>query len=229
MSRRLAVPPLLAAATGALLLLAGCSADPLNVVILNARAPGEKCDFLDSTLFVARGTLDFRPGGDALFFGYFQAFSWENQMQPPVINVSGDKVDPGGGNDFIGDTIVYDYQYSDPAVTLASETQNVREAISAGATPDKNFMGADLIQPKALAALNASLTPTAQTLVVTFQMFGKTAGGTSKHTNKVSFPLTVYNSAPGVNILPCPTGTKLYLGPCGVAGRDAPVQCVSAQ
>jgi len=89
-------------------------------------------------------------------------------------------------------------------------------------------MGADLIQPKALAALNASLTPTPQTLVVTFQMFGTTTGGTSKHTNKVSFPLTVYNSAPGVPIS-CGTGTKLYLGPCGVPGRDAPVQCVAAQ
>lgn len=227
MSRRLAVPPLLAVATGAVLLLGGCSADPLSVVILNARAPGDKCDFSDATLFVARGSLDFRPGGDALSSGYFQAFSWENQMQPNPISVNGDTVDPGGGNDFIGDSIVYEYQYSDPNVVLPTETQNVREAISAGAKPTENFMGAELIQPNALGALDATLTPVGQTLVVTFQMFGKLAGGTSKHTNKVSFPVTVYNSSPG-NPISCGTGLKVYKGPCGTAGRDAPVQCVPA-
>ena len=226
MSRRLAVPPLLAVATGAVLLLAGCSADPLSVVILNARAPGDKCDFKDATLFVMRGSLDFRPGSSALSSGYFQAFSWENQMQPNPISVNGEVVDPGGGNDFIGDTIVYEYQYSNPNLVLPSETQNVREAISAGAKQDENFMGAELIQPGALVALDASLTPATETLVVTFQMFGKIAGGTSKHTNKVSFPLTVYKS--GTTPIDCTLfpGTKLYTGPCGEPGRDAPVQCV---
>ena len=227
MIRRMAVRPLLAVSAAAVLLLAGCSADPLNVIILNARAPGDKCDFKDPTLFVSRGTLDFRPGGGATGAGYFQAFSWENQMQPTEITVNGSTVDPGGGNDFIGDTMVFQYQYTDPNVTLPNETQNVREAISAGADPTANFMGADLIQPGALTALDTTLGPAAQTLLATFQMFGKTAGGTSKYTNKVSFPVTVYNSAPGLPIT-CPAGTKLYLGPCGVAGRDAPVQCVSA-
>jgi len=225
MSRRLAVPLLLAVATGAALLLTGCSADPLSVIILNARAPGDKCDFKDSTLFVIRGSLDFRPGGSALGAGYFQAFSWANQMQANPISVNGQVVDPGGGNDFIGDTIVYDYQYSNPSVVLASETQNVREAISAGALATDNFMGAELIQPAAATALDATLGPTPETLVVTFQMFGKIAGGTSKNTNKASFPVTVYKS--DTTPISCPVGTKLYLGPCGVAGRDAPVQCVA--
>ena len=106
MSRRMAVRPLLAVSALALLALAGCTADPLNVVILNARAPGDKCDFSDATKFVARGSLDFNIDGEALGAGYFQAFSWENQMQPHPIQVNGSTVDPGGGNDFIGDTIV---------------------------------------------------------------------------------------------------------------------------
>jgi hypothetical protein len=224
----MAVRPLLAMSAVALLTLAGCTADPLNVIILNARAPGDKCDFKDATLFVSRGTLDFRAGGGALANGYFQDFSWENQMQPQPITVNGSTVDPGGGNDFIGDTMVYEYQYSDPAVSLPNETQNVREAISAGGNPTDNYMGADLIQPGALTTLNTTLGTTAQTLLVTFQMFGKTAGGTSKHTNKVSFPVTVYNSDP-TSAISCPTGTKLYVGPCNVAGRDAPVQCVASQ
>ena len=223
MSRRLAVPPLLAVATGAVLLLTGCSADPLSVVILNARAPGTACDFKDASLFVARGSLDFRPGSVALTSGYFQAFSWENQMQPSPLSVNGQLVDPGGGNDFIGDSIVYEYQYSDPNLVLPTETQNVRESISAGAKPDQNYMGAELIQPNALGALDASLTPTGQTLLVTFQMFGKLAGGTSKHTNKVSFPLTVYKS--DTTPITCGTGLKLLTTPCG-SGRDSQVQCV---
>jgi len=226
MSRRLAVPPLLAVATGAALLLTGCTADPLSVVILNARAPGDKCDFKDPTLYVIRGSLDFRPGGSALAAGYFQAFSWSNQMQANPISVNGEVVDPGGGNDFIGDTIVYEYGYSDPSVVIAPETQNVREAIAAGGLPEANFMGAELIQPGAATALDTTLGPTGQTLVVTFQMFGKIAGGTSKNTNKASFPLVVHKSS--TTPITCPAGTKLYVGPCGVAGRDAPVQCVAS-
>lgn len=221
MSRGNPVLPLAALATAAALLLAGCSADPLNVIILNARAPGDKCDFSDATLYVERGSLDFRPGSSA---GYFQAFSWSNQLQSSPISVGGQVVDPGGGNDFIGDSIVYEYQYSDPAVTLSPETENVRAVISAGATADKNFMGASLVQPKAYAALNASLTPAAQTLLVTFQMFGKLAAGGSKHTNKVTFPLTVYKS--DTTVLTCGVGFKIFTGPCNSPGRDAPVQCV---
>ncbi len=225
MSPRLRVLPL---GTLALLLLAGCSADPLSVVILNARAPGDKCDFSDATLYAERGSLDLRPyvqGGATLVSGsYGQVFSWENQLQPNPISVNGQIVDPGGGTDFIGDTIVYEYQYTDPSVALASETQNIRAVIQAGGDPTKNSVGAQLIQPNAFAAINASALGTAgQTLLVTFQMFGKLAAGTSKHTNKVSFPLTLYRSDPST--LTCPVGQVPNGGACGVPGRDQLVQC----
>jgi hypothetical protein len=229
MSRRSGRLPLAALGTAAALLLAGCSADPLNIVILNARAPGDKCDYSDGTLFVEGGSLDFRPWTDAagnsgVSAYYGQAFSWENQMLPSPITVNGQIVDPGGGSDFIADSIVYTYQYSDPNVVLQSETSNIRASISAGGTADKNYMGAQLIQPLASAALNASLTPTSQTLLVTFQVFGKTVAGGSKYTNKASFPLYVYKS--DTTTLVCPTGTVLSVGPCLEPGRDAPVHCV---
>jgi hypothetical protein len=228
----MAVRPLLAVSALALLLLAGCSADPLNVVVLNARAPGDKCDFKDATLYVERGTVDFTVWQDASGnFGqarsYFQAFSWENQMQPTEIQVNGATVDPGGGNDFIGDTIVYEYQYTDPNVALAPETQNVRAVIAAGGNPTDNYMGADLIQPQAAAALDNTLTPTGQTLLTTFQVFGKTAGGTSKHTNKVSFPLTVYKTS--TTTVSCVSPMVLFSTSCGIPGRDAPVHCIKGQ
>ena len=231
MIRRLAIPPLLAVATGAVLLLSGCSADPLNIIILNARAPGDKCDFKDATLYVEGGAVDFTPWQDVNGnFGqttsYFQAFSWENQLQPNPISVNGQVTDPGGGNDFIGDTIVYEYQYTDPSVVLASETQNVRAVISAGGLPTNNYMGADLIQPKAALALDNTLGPAAQTLLVTFQMFGKTSSGASKHTNKASFPVTVYKL--NTTTVSCPSGYKLFTTSCGIPGRDASVYCVKS-
>ena len=40
MSRGKRVLPIVAIGTAAVLLLGGCSADPLNIIILNARAPG---------------------------------------------------------------------------------------------------------------------------------------------------------------------------------------------
>ena len=232
MSRGNRVLPIVAIGTAAVLLLGGCSADPLNIIILNARAPGDKCDFSDASLYTMGGSLDFRQWVDlnnnnGITAYYFQQFSWENQLQPNPISVNGQVTDPGGGNDFIADTIVYDYQYTDPNVTLGQEIANVRAVIPAGGLQDKNRMNADLIQPKASAALLATLTPTPQTLLVTFQAFGKLAAGASKHTNKVTFPLTVYNSAPG-NPLSCPTGYVLYGGPCGVPGRDAVVHCIKS-
>jgi len=220
MSRRTSRLPGGALGMAAALVLAGCSADPLNVIILNARAPGDKCDFSDPTLYVEGGSQDFRNG----YTSFFQAFSWENQMLPLPISVNGQVVDPGAGNDFIGDTIVYSYQYTDPNVVLSPETQNIRASITAGGLPDKNFMGAQLIQPRAAAALDATLTSTPQTLLVTFQMFGKTVAGAGKNTNKVSFPLTVYKSAP--TALTCTTGFIVSGGPCGIPGRGAPVQCI---
>jgi hypothetical protein len=211
--------------------LTACSADPLNIVILNARAPGDKCDFEDATLYTTRGQVDYRqfvdPNGNAGQSAYyFQQFSWENQLQPNPISVNGELVDPSGGNDFIADTIIYDYQYTDPSVTLEQEIANVREVIPAGAKPEDARMLAELIQPKAATALNATLTATPQTLLVTFQVFGKLVAGTPKYTNKVSFPVTVFKSAPAP--LVCPAGSVLFVGPCGDPGRDTVVHCIKS-
>ena len=223
--------PLAALGPLLVLLLAGCSADPLNVLILNARASGDKCDFSDVTLYTEGGSLDFRPwvdsnGNPGQTVSYFQVFSWENQMLPSPITVNGQVVDPGGGNDFVGDSIVYSYQYSDPNVVLSPETQNIRAVISAAGTGDNNSVGAQLVQPLASAALNSTLGPSPQTLLVTFQIFGKNGAGVSKNTNKVSFPLTVYKT--DTTALTCTNPLKLFTGGCNAPGRDSPVHCVSA-
>ena len=63
MSRRSGRLPLAALGSAAALLLAGCSADPVNVIILNARAPGDKCDYSDNSLFVEGGADSCRYRG----------------------------------------------------------------------------------------------------------------------------------------------------------------------
>ena len=231
MRTRLRTPvarPLIATA---MLLLAACSADPLNIVVLSARAPGDTCEFDDDTLYVSRGSLDLTPYLVGLTpvttNRYYQVFSWQNNLQPAPLSVGGQVVDPGQGNNFIADSIVYEYQYSDPSVVLATETANMHAVISAGGTSTDNSVPADLIQPQAFAAINAStaIDSSNQTLLVTFQIFGRLAAGGSKNTNKVSFPLTIRRLS--TTPVSCPPGQVVNGGACGVPGRDIPVSCIS--
>jgi len=226
MKRRIPLQPL--ALLG--LLLAACSADPNHVVILNARAPGQNCDFSDDTKYVTDGSLDLRPyleGGVTLATTqYRQIFSWENNLQRIQTSVNGQVLDNGTGNDFIADSIVYEYQYTDPSITLATETANLRAVITAGAQTTNNSVGADLIQPAASAAIanSTAIDTKAQTLLVTFQIFGKLVAGNSLHTNKVTFPVSVVRSS--TTPLDCGAlGLVPNGGPCGIPGRDQYVSC----
>ena len=221
------IPALLAAG----LFLICCSAEPLNIVILSARAPGTSCDFSDDTKYVSRGSLDlaqysFLPdaGSPEVSDRFYQVFSWENNLQSIPLSVGGQVVDPGSGNEFIADTAVYEYQYSDPSVVLSPEQANMHAVIASGGDSKDNSVPADLLQPKAFAAINAStaINTSNQTLLVTFQLSGRTLAGASQVTNKVSFPLTIYRST--TNIITCPTGTQ-PTGECSTPGRDGNVVC----
>jgi len=212
------------------LLLASCTADPLNVVVLSARAPGDKCEFDDNTKYVEGGSVDFRPyiiNGVTTFTGFYgQIFAWENNMQAVETTVNGQPVDNGTGNDFVADSVVYEYQYTDPSVTLAAETENIHAVITAGGLAANNTVGVSLIQPNASTAIgnSATIDTSAQTLLVTFQIFGKLVAGTSKHTNKVSFPVTVYRSS--TTALDCASQALVVNGGvCNIPGRDQAVSC----
>jgi hypothetical protein len=213
-------------------LISACSADDVSVIVLSARAPGTNCDFTDDTLYVSRGSLDLRPylpatgAAPVTSNQYYQVFSWESNLTSTPVSVNGQVVDPGAGNTFVADSAVYSYQYSDPSVTLANETQNMRALITPGGTSKDNSVPAELIQPKAFAAISAStaIDTAPQTLLVTLQYFGSLTAGGSKHTNKVSFPLTIYRSSTAP--LDCfSQGLVPAGGPCRVPGRDQDVSC----
>ncbi len=231
MRTRLRLPVGLPLIAMAMLLLAACSADPLNIVVLSARAPGDQCEFDDDTLYVSRGSLDLTPFtiGTATFVQnrYYQVFSWQNNLQPNPVSVGGQIVDPGEGNSFIADNVVYEYQYSDPSVTLANEAANMHAIISAGGSAQDNSVPADLLQPQAFTAINNSsaIDTSAQTLLVTFQIFGRLAAGGAKYTNKVTFPLTIRRLS--TTPVTCPAGQKVNGGVCGFPGRDIAVSCIS--
>jgi hypothetical protein len=227
MKRRISLLPLA-------MLVAACTADPNQIVILSARAPGDKCDFTDNTKYVSDGSLDLRPyiigtppnTQTVVSTGYFQIFGWENNNQSVETTVNGQVVDNGNGNDFIADSVVYEYQYTDPAVTLATEAANMHAVVTAGALATTNTVGADLIQPGAYTKIAAStgIDTSAQTLLVTFQIFGKLVAGRADHSNKVSFPLSLYRSS--TVPLDCPSqGLVINGGPCNIPGRDQPVSC----
>jgi hypothetical protein len=225
--------------------LAACSSDQLGVVVLSARAPGDKCDYADDTVYVSSGSVDFRPyktgpfGGIAQTTNFFQIFSWKNQLQQIPLTVNGQVVDPGGGNDFITDIAVYSYRLSDDSATIPDQIENLHAVAAAGTDTSKSDVPANLIQPGAAAILDPILTPVAKTLLVTFHYEGKTAAGASLHTNDVSFPVFVYKSGDGTALdcfqgVPNPDGgspipTTLQTGTCGIPGKNADIACISAQ
>ena len=59
---------------------------------------------------------------------------------------------------------------------------------------------------------------------MTVYVSGKLTGGNSLTTNKVSFPVTVYQSAS--TTLTCPTGT-VPSSTCGEVGRSSDIVCVT--
>jgi len=229
---------------GVVLALAACSSDPLNVVVLSARAPGDKCDYSDDSKYVSSGSVDFRPykigpgSGEFQTTNFYQVFSWSSNLQKIPLTVNGQVVDPGSGNDFITDIAVYSYRLSDGSATIPDQIENLHAIAPAGADPTKNSVPANLIQPGAAAILDPILTPVTKTLLVTFHYEGQTTAGASLHTNDVSFPLFVYKS--GTTVLDCfqgvpnpdggsPITTTLQTGTCGIPGKNADIACIPAQ
>ena len=221
--RHLLLLPLVAAA-------AACSAQPsISVVVTAARAPGDNCDFSDPTKYVEGGAVDMSVFGAAS--SYFQVFSWESQLQQISTTVNGDVIASSQANTFVANRVELSYILvggTNPPNGLI----NMSATITAGATPDKNSVGVELLTGDAAAAAAAVVTPgTSTTLLVTFQIAGNLVSGASASTNPITFPLTLFSCDPAALNHNCAAATQQPLScpqpnyhsqttTCNIPGRD---------
>jgi hypothetical protein len=225
--KSLRLPLLLVSAA---VLAPACSATKDNsIVVTSARAPGDKCDFGDPTLYVESGAIDIAAFGNAS--SYVQVFSWENDLQQISTTVNGDTISGPTLNTFIATQVNLSYVLVGAATSPPPGINNMNATITAGATPDKNSVGVEFLTQQAATFLNAAIpvpapggiTPS-QTLLVTFQIVGALVGGSAAATNPVTYPLTVFKATPpDPGTLTCPgTTNPHFFSTCGIAGRDGP-------
>jgi hypothetical protein len=212
--RHLVLLPMLAAA-------AACTAEKdISIVVTAARAPGDTCGFTDPTLYVEGGAIDMSVFGPAS--SYFQVFSWESQLQQISTTVNGDTIASSQANTFIANRVQLSYILvggTNPPNGLI----NMSATIVAGATPDKNSVGVELLTPEAAQAGNtATLAGGSQTLLVTFQIAGNLVSGASSMTNPITYPLTLFRSGYDAATNTCPPGETTHVTSCNIPGRDIP-------
>ncbi len=164
------------------------------------------------TVGIAGGSLDLSGNTS-----YILQWTVESTLQQLSNNISGESAFQGPQrNDWISNAVVYSYS-TVPALTppLADEIQPYSWRIAAGASTG-SFIGMQMIGPTATNRLIASVgVGTVVQLVVTFYLQGQLASGQKLNTNKVTYPIWIYNSGfPG-----CAAGVKrIPSGPCGTAG-----------
>jgi hypothetical protein len=219
----------------ALMVASGCTAPPdQSIIVSSARAPGQACDFSDSTKYVEGGALDLSV--PPLYQSYYQVFSWENDLQNISVTVTS-QITSETPNTFIATTIKDNYVMvggTNPPNGLVSITA----AIAPGATPNENSVGVFLLTSDAVNAICGAPSATdncpgfklpSATLLVTFQIAGALVGGGAAQTNPVTFPLTLFkdgqfNPATGQ----CNNGFIPVTTSCDVPGRDIPY-CIASQ
>jgi hypothetical protein len=195
----------------------GCVPNDSSIHILNAfpyqnALSNGACQAL--SIGIEGGSLDL-SGNTA----YILQWTVESTLEIITSNISNEPAFQGPQrNDWIANQIVYSYT-TVPALNppLADETYPISWRIPAGATASSsNFIGLNMIGPTAAAQLlNAVRVGTSVQLVVTYYLRGQLASGQKLDTNKVSYPIYVYNTGFPV----CAAGVKrIPSGPCGYAG-----------
>jgi hypothetical protein len=181
---------------------AGCT-ESLSPLQVGAARP------LDNTCSADTGSQRYAGSLDiALNAPYVIAFDVSSDLSTDDVTVGGDTVVSGTRNDFVVKEISFTYT-SEPAGTFVPERIPAHAVIRAG---DDEVMNISLIGPKAYATVaNLLGAHESVTLMATFRLRGRLAGGQDAETNEVSYPITVYNSG----FVACPAGTVLQnTGPC---------------
>ncbi len=164
------------------------------------------------TIGIFGGTLDISGYGN-----YLVQFNLESSFQSIQTTVPPDTVASSSRNDFVAQSIVWNYT-STPSLSFQSEQQDIYFVVKAGASQD-SFLRVFLLTPNAASALYAGIQPgdlSGINVVAQFQVFGELASGQKIHTNKVSFPINVYNS--GFRGCRIAGDVRIPSGPCGLPG-----------
>jgi len=227
-----------------LMLGSACTAPPdQSIIVTEARAPGDKCDFSDPTKYVEGGAVDLAALG--AFSTYYQVFGWENDLQATGVTVNGQTLTTGTPNTFVATAIKLSYVVVGGGLpTPPPGVVNISATIVPGGTPITNTVAVQLLTQEAAQAIcgvPSALTPFAcpnfpknhptVTLLVTFQITGSLVGGGAAQTNPITYPITLSNygnvdPATGLCTPLCPTNQPNCYVPqvtsCGVPGRDLP-------
>jgi hypothetical protein len=195
----------------------GCVPNDSSIHILNAfpyQSASNNGACTAMTVGIPGGSLDLSGNTD-----YILQWTVESTMQILTTNITNETPFQGPQrNDWIAKEVVYSYT-TVPALNppLADETYPYSWRIAAGAATG-SFIGMHMIGPTATGQLITAVRPgTGLQLVVTFYIRGQLASGQKVDTNKVSYPIYVYNTGfPG-----CPGDRRVPSGPCGyVGGQD---------
>ncbi len=175
----------------------------LNAFPLSSTTGAQGCTAL--TIAIYAGTLDI--SGTSRYLLQFQMES--------TFALINDGLQGPSRNDFIADAILFSYSATPPVAGLANEVLPIFFRIPAGAGTG-TFLQMYLTTANTQQALRASVGPgQIVNLNVTVQVRGALASGQKLTSNKVTFPIQVFNSG----FSGCAAGdVRIPSGPCGAPG-----------
>jgi hypothetical protein len=208
--RNQTMKPLLTASL-ALVFAAGCSINDSAVRILGARPldvvdeGGTECETRDEQLL--SGSLDI-----AAQSSYIIQLDMESDLQAINTTSGGQVIADPSRNNFYGRTIFFEYS-STPALTFELEEVPIHFVVE---PQSDSAVRLGLISFKAAQVLSSAVLPgDVVELAVGLEIRGQLASGQPIRTNKITYPITIYNSG----FAGCPAGTLLRRnGPCGATG-----------
>jgi len=196
-------------------LVVGCVPNESSIHLLNA-FPYQNAQVNGAcqaaTVGITAGTLDISGTSS-----YLLQFQMESTFQQLSNGISGEPAFQGPSrNDWIATEILYSYS-SVPALSpaLADELLPIYFRLPAGAS-STSFIGIDMITATAAQRLASTVRlGDVVTLNITIQLRGELASGQKVNTNKVTYPIEVFNSG----FQGCAAGDRRVLsGPCGSPG-----------
>lgn len=190
-----------------------CVPNDSSIHILNAfqLSPGggaQGCTA--SSIGITRGSLDL--SGTQY---YILQFAMESTFEQLSTFGTSDVLQGPQRNDFIADSVLFSYSSTPPIAGLGNDSVPINFRLPAGASSG-SFLREFLITPNTYQTLLANVGRNQiVTLYVTLWVHGALGSGQKLSSNKVTFPIQVFNSG----FAGCSPGDiRIPSGPCGSPG-----------